>query len=287
MSGDLEPKINFLIIGAAKCATTWLQWALTDAPDVWMPAPELHFFSREYSRGLDWYRDQFSGRGDASILGEKSNSYLAQPEAAERIHAHLPDVRLIVQMRDPVARAYSDYCMLFRRGEVSSDIYKYLDPDRAAGQRFLADGLYAQHLKRFRKLFGQEAILPLLYEDMLSDPERHLARIAQFLGVHPPPPVPKTGRVKDRHTAIVPHRLARLVAPVRPVLDPFRDTAAIRFLRAAVAREVTHPPLPEDLEIAISQFYRDDIDDLERITGCDLAKWRTRTSRAGEAISAP
>lgn len=274
MPDDNQPKIDFLIIGAAKCATTWLQWALMASPDVWMPAPELHFFSREYDRGMGWYLDQFKERTDARVIGEKSNSYLTQPHAAERIEAHLPGVRLIVQMRDPVARAYSDYCMLLRRGEVSADIREYLDPDRAADGRFLADGRYAHHLKRFHDHFGRERILPLVYEDISSDPERHLDRVAQFLGLEAPPPVPETGRVKDRNTAIVPNRLRRLLLPVRPFIDPLRDTLPIRLLRNAVARKINYPPLPGDLEEKLVEFYRDEIEELRRMTGCDLSKWR-------------
>ena len=145
----LERQMDFLIIGAAKCATTWLQMSLMETQEIFMPDPELHYFSREYERGPDWYSSYFEAAGGAQLVGEKSNSYMTAPKAAERIKRDCPGVRLIVQMRDPVQRAYSDYCMLFRRGEVNDDIYAHLDPDRAADQRFLNDGLYAFHLRRF------------------------------------------------------------------------------------------------------------------------------------------
>ena len=40
----------------------------------------------------------------------------------------LPRAKLIAQLRNPIERAYSDYCMHYRRGEVSRDIDRYLDP---------------------------------------------------------------------------------------------------------------------------------------------------------------
>lgn len=136
-----ETKIDFLIIGAAKCATTWLQMSLAENPSVFMPEPELHYFSREYHRGSDWYRAQFAEAGAATIIGEKSNSYLTEEPSAERIAHDLPHVKLIVQLRDPVQRAYSSYCMHLRRGAVTKDIRRYLDPDRKAdGDRFLDRG---------------------------------------------------------------------------------------------------------------------------------------------------
>ena len=68
--------INFLIIGAAKSATTWLQQTLQADPAVSMPDPELHYFSRFYDRGHNWYFDQFPKTEGKKLIGEKSNSYL-------------------------------------------------------------------------------------------------------------------------------------------------------------------------------------------------------------------
>lgn len=270
-----EPEVDFLIIGAAKCATTWLQMALSRSPAIFMPGPELHFFSRHYDRGLAWYRSQFPVREGDRIFGEKSNSYLTSAAAAERIRLHLPHVRMIIQMRNPVARAYSDYCMLYRRGEVSSDIERHLDPDRAGDGRFLDFGLYARHLQRFHDLFGADAILPLLYEDVVADPDSNLAVIAEHIGLKVPPPPPEPGHVKDRNAATVPLPLRRLLRPVRPLLDPVRHTLPVRALRHRVARRTTYPELPADLEKNMWDFYRDDMLRLKKMIGSDLAAWHS------------
>src|SRR5687767_2598913 len=120
--------INFLIIGATKSATTWLQQSLQQDASVYMPDPELHFFSRNFEKGQDWYLSQFDNSPTHCMIGEKSNSYMDTPGVADRIKAALPKVLLIAQLRNPVDRAYSDYCMLYRRGEVGRDIAEYLDP---------------------------------------------------------------------------------------------------------------------------------------------------------------
>ena len=132
--------IDFVIIGAAKSATTWLQTQLQSDPSVYMPDPELHYFSREYARGTDWYLSQFAeGRRD-KLVGEKSNSYLYVPEAAARLHRDVPQAKLIAQLRHPVERAYSSYCMLYRRGQVGGDIEKYLNPDLGESEQILKSG---------------------------------------------------------------------------------------------------------------------------------------------------
>ena len=148
--------IDFIIIGAAKCATTWLQTQLQSDTAVYMPDPELHYFSREYTRGQDWYLSQFTEEGIGRTVGEKSNSYLDVPEAAVRLHRDLPQVKLIAQLRNPVERAYSDYCMLFRRGEVGADIEAHLDPSLAEDNRFLIGGHYASQLQPY--IAGSENI---------------------------------------------------------------------------------------------------------------------------------
>ncbi|WP_299281941.1 hypothetical protein [uncultured Tateyamaria sp.] len=87
--------MDLLIIGGAKCATTWLQNSLQRNFDITMPDPELHYFSRNFSKGPAWYADQFP-RPRGAILGEKFNSYLTDPAAGARIKDHAPNVKLIM-----------------------------------------------------------------------------------------------------------------------------------------------------------------------------------------------
>ncbi|UWQ81888.1 sulfotransferase domain-containing protein (plasmid) [Leisingera sp. S132] len=268
-----EPRPDFLIIGGAKCATTWLQRALQQSPEIVMPDPELHYFSREFRRGPDWYAAQFPPRAPGQLMGEKSNTYLTAPEAAARIHAACPQVRLAVQLRDPVARAYSDYCMLLRRGEADRDIIRWLDPQRAAGERFLQDGLYGRHLSRFLALFPRRRILLLLYEETVRHPQAQLARLAAHIGCRSALPAPPAGRVKDRSAPMVPLRLRQLLHPARPWLDRIRHRTPLRQIRAAVARPVDYPPLPAALAAEIRAFYRSDTALLQQLMGCDLSAW--------------
>ncbi|WP_299080209.1 sulfotransferase [uncultured Ruegeria sp.] len=256
--------VDFLIIGAAKCATTWLQQSLMQTPAIYMPGPELHFFSREYDRGVGWYRKQFEGCDTSGLIGEKSNSYLTVPEAAQRIRDFAPNARLVLQMRDPVQRAYSDYCMLFRRGEVTGRIEDYLDPARAANGRFLSDGRYAHHLDRFYDLFPADQVLLLAFEDVRANPTGNLEKVRAHLNLKDmlEPPVKK--KVKDKNEAMVPLPLRKALAPVRFVLDPVRNTWPVRSLRNAVARQVEYPALTDDLAKRMGDFYADDIARIEK-----------------------
>ena len=269
--------IDFLIIGAAKSATTWLQRSLQLDPAVCMPDAELHYFSREHHRGDDWYFAQFPPLQGGQLVGEKSNSYLDSPEAATRIHAALPRVKLVAQLRDPVERAYSDYCMLYRRGEVGPDIERHLDPREKAGGRFLENGLYYRQLQAYLENYPADRLLVLLYEDMQSSPADHLARVRGFLGLDATTsPLPVNEKVKDRTTPVIAPALRRHLRPFKPIVAPLRRTRFFKTLRGLVARELEYPALSEDLRLRLVDYYAAETELLGKLMERDLSEWLGR-----------
>ena len=274
--------IDFIIIGAAKSATTWLQTQLQSDPAVYMPDPELHYFSREYGRGPDWYLSQFSDEGLGRTVGEKSNSYLYEPEAAARLHRDLPQVRLVAQLRNPVERAYSGYCMLFRRGEVGADIGSHLDPSSSENMQLLGSGNFASHLQSYIDLFGRERLLILFFEGVSDDPETQMSRVRAHLGL-PPRPLAPEGRekVKDKTTPRVPAPLRKRLAWMKPVVRPLRGAPAFEAARRLIARETRYPPLPDELRKRLNDYYRPSIEALEQMSGQSLGHWYGPVDRAG------
>ncbi|WP_018237030.1 sulfotransferase [Ensifer sp. BR816] len=266
--------IDFLIIGATKSATTWLQQSLQQDPHIYMPAPELHYFSRYYDRGDEWYLSNFEGEKDGGLVGEKSNSYMDTEGAAERISRKLPNARLIAQLRNPIERAYSDYCMLYRRGEVGRDIAQYLDPRRGAGGRFLNGGLYFQQLQAYLDRFPAEQILVVLYEDMNIDAFGQLDRIRKFMRMTDNLALrPLEKKVKDKAEPVVNPTLRRLLRPFKPMVAPFRNNAAFKKIRSFAAAEVEYAPLSRELRERMSDFYATEIEKLGTIVGKDLNGW--------------
>ncbi|WGH78718.1 sulfotransferase family protein [Jannaschia ovalis] len=268
-----RPDIDFLIIGAAKCSTTWLHASLQQSPNVFMADGEPHFFSRYYDRGFDWYAEQFPEKRSGLLFGEKSNSYMSEPEAARRIHDAYPQARLVALLRNPTARAYSDYCMLYRRGTVGAEIDDYLDPDRAEFRRFIDDGLYARQLARFLELFPREQLLILIFEEFRRDPQPGLDRLARHLGQPDGSFAPFEGKVKDRAAAMVPRPIRAALKPLRPILDPIRATGPIKALRGLVARQVSYPPFKPELARRLDAYYAADIRDLEALCGRRIDGW--------------
>jgi hypothetical protein len=272
-------EIDFLIIGATKSATTWLQQSLQQHPSIYMPEPELHYFSREYERGQAWYLEQFMPVAGQTLIGEKSNSYMDTPEACGRIRRDLPQVRLIAQLRNPVERAYSDYCMLFRRGEVGPDIAQYLDPSHAKGGRLLNGGLYYDQLRAYMDSFPADRMLVLLYEDILTAPLKQLDAIARFFaldsGLGMPPLAEK---VKDRTAPVISPGLRHVLAPFKAAVRPFRQTAMFRGVRSLIASEPSYAVLSSDLRKRLIDFYMPQMEKLAPLVGRDLSVWLTNVN---------
>ncbi len=270
-----DPRLpSFMVIGAVKAATTWISEQLRHHPALWLPKAEPHFFSTEFDRGLDWYRGLFAEAPANSIVGEKSADYLAHPEAAARIAVTLPEIPMIAQLRDPVARAYSDYCMLFRRGAVGGDPGRYLDPDRASDQRFLRGGLYADHIRRLNERLPHARLKIFFYEAVLLDPEGVMREVCDHLAIpHHMSRAELRKPSNDSRSPMLPLPLRRALRPARPLLDPLRANRLFARIHRSMVRPVVYPPLGKPLANRLRDYYRQDIEMLEVMLDRDLSAW--------------
>jgi len=274
MSTDRNPE--FIIIGAVKAATTWTSHNLGLNPSLFVPGPEPHYFSTEYDRGRAWYQTFFETAPKDVMIGEKSADYLAHPKAAKRIAADLPKTKLIVQLRNPVDRAYSDYCMLYRRGTVRQTPDIYFTQSTEHSDRFLTSGLYAKSLKRYFDHFPRENIQVFLYEDIKNTPEKTIKQVSNFLGVtaHIPSEGFKT-RQNDGETAILPLGMRQALTPFKSIVAPLRGNAIFKKTRGMFARPPEYPPLDQQTHDFLTSFYAEDLKILGEMIHRDLSCWLT------------
>ena len=268
---------HFVIIGAVKAATTWIAHQLRSQPTVFLPTAEPHYFSSEYGRGAAWYSGLFTDAGNDQVIGEKSADYLAHPAAAGRLAQDLPRARLIVQLRNPIDRAYSDYCMLFRRGTVDAEIEQHLGNGGAGGSnqpRFLVDGLYRQHLARVLDHFPAEQLQIILFEDIRTKPEATLQQVVKHIGLATQLyPIAIDERQNDSRAPMLPLAMRRFMAPIKPMVAPLRHNSLFTAVHRRLARPVVYPPLTSDLRLRLRDYYADDVRELGRLIGRDLRPW--------------
>ena len=191
---------DFLIIGAQKCGTTWLAAMLRQHPDVYMPDQEVHFFDKagNYEKGMDWYISHFEGAEDRRRVGEKTPDYFwadgrggegHMPDVHRHIHGHLPDVKLIVTLKNPVDRAVSAVKHLIRTGRISP--LHRMDDLLTGEKSALLDGFGVFEVGRFftllssyLKLFRRDQILVLFFEeDIVQRPNEGLKKVCAFLDI--------------------------------------------------------------------------------------------------------
>jgi hypothetical protein len=226
-----------VILGAQKSGTSSLHGYLVQHPGVIEPLlKEVHYFDVNYHRGEAWYRAHFGRIGDAGLNLESSPYYLFHPAVPRRLHALLPDARLIVLLRDPVRRAYSHYWHERDKGreKLAFEDAIAAEPGRLGGadeqladgtlerslehKRFsyLARGRYAEQLERWFELFPRERFLILRFEDLARDPRGVLNETLGFLGL---PPVESVS-LKPRNTRKYPPMSQDTAGRLRDYFEP-------------------------------------------------------------------
>ncbi len=197
---------DFLIIGTQRGGTTSLYEYLCRHPAV-SPATEkeVHYFDFQVERGPAWYRAHFPLRFPARrVTGEASPFYLFHPRVPRLVHAQLPQVRLIVLLRDPVERAHSHFRLQKRAGiERLAKFEEALEaePSRLEGERektsaapnyysynfqhysYLARGVYQPQLAAWMEHFPREQFLVLPSETFYAQPQATYTRVCDFLGL--------------------------------------------------------------------------------------------------------
>ncbi len=174
--------MDFIGIGAQKSGTSWAYTCLYEHPQICAPIKEIHFFSRpRFEKGKAWYESHFNKCEQGKLRGEFSTSYLYSVEAAERIHDYYPNAKVIAILRNPIDRAYSQYRNAIKAGEIKET--ETFESYYGHEESVLAQGRYAEQLKRYYALFPKEQILVLIYEDIRKDPVAFMRRIYEFLGI--------------------------------------------------------------------------------------------------------
>lgn len=149
------PLPAFIIVGAQKAGTTSIAANLRRHPGIFMPRGELHFFDRKrnWEQGVEWYRAQFA-RGAGKLCGEKTPRYMTRRVLMERIHEVVPNVKIIVLLRDPVARLFSQINHEIQRGnlpfpeEISLGyLREHVLDHNGRFMRFVARGFYADQIE--------------------------------------------------------------------------------------------------------------------------------------------
>lgn len=193
---------TFINIGPGRCATSWLFEVFRAHPEISMSTvKETEYFNTLHHKGDNWYESHFED-GDHAAIGEISNNYYLDPEVATRVHAYRPDMKLIINVRDPFALMQSFHGFGVRRGQEMKGLGQSLgEPigrlmgsgyDFRARKNQLTTGdqftllesvMLADRVKPFLETFDASQVYVFVYERLKTEKPKVLAEIYEFLGV--------------------------------------------------------------------------------------------------------
>jgi hypothetical protein len=309
---------NFFIVGAPKAGTTSLYYYLDQHPDICMsPIKEPNYFASEIrpenfspefrewvghdTRSLqqylagpmldkrfggivsDWkeYLRLFNKAGGKRAIGEASVCYLWSTSAAQNIRRAIAEAKIIMILRDPAERAFSQYLQAVAGGWVRKSFHDQITGSSLSETKkfqvfypFLEFGLYYQQVKRYLDVFPRENVRIYLYEQYREQPSDTFADICRFLHVDP-------DFLPDMRQRHLEHRIPKYITlsyflkkyGVWKGLGRYSPDAIRPALRKMVLRQTRSVVLdPADREF-LCAYYKDNIQQLSRLLNRDLNNW--------------
>jgi len=223
---------NIFIVGAQKAGTTALYSYLKKHPQiVGGDRKEIHFFDRviEYEKGFARYRSYFPAFCSGRLSLDATPIYLYRKNCAKRLYQYAPDAKIIIILREPVARAFSAFNMyqqLIKRKELgkwlkssNQDIRDFFLPlvdgrqspeidvflnreleilganGNEEAPSLIRRGIYSPQIERYVSLFGREKVLIIFSDSLKMSPGATVAKLLDFIGLKPM----RSGKYRLRH----------------------------------------------------------------------------------------
>lgn len=269
-------KPDFLIIGAMKCATSSLHEQLALQSGIFMSEPkELYFFSDDevYEKGIDWYLSFFQDAQPTDLCGESTTHYTklpTYPHTIERIKQHLPDAKFIYVMRHPIDRLISHYIHEWSLNVISVDINQAISKH----PELIEYSRYTQQLKPYFDTFGQEKVLPIFFERLLSHPQAELERVCQFIGYERTPHWDETFAAKNASNERWRKTPLRQFIVSNPILETARRILIPKTVREKIRKSWTmqkRPTLTPESYCELETQFNEDLGTLGQWLGVSLS----------------
>jgi sulfotransferase family protein len=299
---------DFFVVGAAKAGTTAVWQWLRQHPEVFLPeikepsyfcfagrsaVPRAGLFDPDYvsriAATLESYQQLYETAG-AHLKGDVSPVYFSSPEAAGRIAELCPNAKIVVILRDPVTRAFSQY--LHHRRDCIEDLLSFSNAIQAEERRmaegwswahaYTRNGEYSKQVSRYLSLFRRSQILFVRFEDLQDRPEDCWHQLCEHIGVSRCR-FPQNRRVNETRGLAGLPSFPGLVwrvnhpGPVQKWLKRLFPSRLKIYLRNQIFRNRNPiPELDQSDVIRLVKHYQPEVKQLEEMTGLDLSKWLPR-----------
>ncbi len=270
---------TFVGIGSMRCGSTWLYKVLRCHPDIQMShAKEMDFFfmPQMLKYDLDWYAAHFkpnNGSEPKPVRGEISPRYARlKPWHVKQIAKFLPDLRIVLTVRHPLERVWSqtlyDFGRLRRRDLRKVGLIEFLLQLERPRSRLSSD--YSRTIKVWSDAFGKEAVYVCLFDQLRDDPEAYVNGVLRHIGAATPwTPAAKFVRKK--------------ILATKSLVDHEREIPEL--VRWYIADQLLKPTeqLNQLLEGRVSNW----VDEMRAIRGNTRLSWRILKELNRTVLSVP
>jgi hypothetical protein len=300
----IQTRPNFLVIGAARGGTTGLVEGLRSHPRVFVTDPkEPHYFAL-YETGahftapgdehtinrvavteLEAYLDLYPQEHTYLALGDASVSTLYYADRA--IPAILdmnPDMKLVVMLREPVARAFSSHQYMRARGlepvEDFLDAVALEEERKRAGWHhiwhYTSMSRYSESLEAFYSAFPRENVGVWFYDDLCSDYEATVSDILRFLNVPhfegEASGIPRVNVSGQPKSASV-HKAIAIATRNERIRTFVKSSTSYRFRERLRRATLRSDPLPPSAQHALSPQFESDLVKLRALVHGPVPAW--------------
>ena len=278
---------TFIIPGAARAGTTTLWYCLDQHPDILMSKPKepkVFVRKRENKINLKLYNKVFDDYAGEKAIGEASVNYMiSSDETIETIYEHIPDVKIIFSLRDPMKRAVSHYWHRINERRYRGSLEELIT-QKGLNNFPVYYSLYNTHIQRFLKLFPRENIYISILEELNQDWDESFSEIFRFLNVDDNFRAIKHTSINRAYT----RRSYPLNRFVRKMLRGYRYKKLIPQPIRDVGKAVTSkilklnqkpfqaPPISPDVERELAEVFIPEIEGIEKLIGREITVWPTK-----------
>ncbi len=272
-------KPTFLFVGPDKTGSSWMFNILSKHPECYVPpAKDIYFFDRYFTKGTDWYyKHFFNADANAVAIGELSHDYLFSDLAADRIQAELPNVQILICLRNPIERSLSQFQYLRRGGEVGSDFFEAIQLQ----PKIVSNSRYLEHLERYFSRFSRDQIEILFFDDLQLDPAAFGRDLLERIGIDPTLDLPFDERVRESsmaRNALLSRSLKKLANAARAL--GLSDT--VGRLKSSSVSSIAYRSIREEERTQLSNaeidrlwsIFEPDIPALSDLVERDLSHWK-------------
>ena len=273
---------TFLGIGVPRSGTTWLHELLQAHPEVYVPKhrKEIHFFDRNYERGIGWYEKFFPSDVQANkyrAIGEITPCYLYDDHCLQRILKMPSITKLIVILRNPIDRAYSHYGCFIRDGICSGPFEDCITQH----PKIIQQSFYSDHLKKYLRHFKRDHMLVLIHEQTVAGSfSKAKETLGRFLGIDAERFSSTAGIKKvnssdipDAHSAYI--FCAKFGERLKDMdLDYIVSLSKRLGIRQLFGKRTSLPQMSKETRQHLKELYIPEIRKLESLLSINLECWK-------------